>query len=88
MKDKNFKCTRFLIGIIISLFEKLNYNGYDTFFISKIEIIVYCYNFFIDFLKNILNNYLDKKEGKRIVTKPMINSIFVDKRNNYNVHRF
>ena len=87
MKDKYFSKTRFLIGIIISLFEKLNSNGYDTLFISKVEIIQYCYDFFIDFFKNILNNYLGSNEGKRKIIKPMINSIFVDKGNNYNIHR-
>ena len=88
MKDKYFSKTRFLIGVIISLFEKLNDNGYDTLFISKVEMIEYCYHFYIDFLKSILNNYLDASEAKRKIIKPMINSIFVDKRNNYNIHRF
>ena len=88
MSEKHFSKTRFLIGIIISLFEKLNCNGFDTIFMSKIEIIEYCYDFFIGLIKNLLDNYLESNIGKRKNLKPMINSIFVDKKNNYNINRF
>ena len=88
MSEKHFSKTRFLIGIIISLFEKLNCNGFDTIFMSKIEIIEYCYDFFIGLIKNLLDNYLESNVGKRKNLKPMINSIFVDKKNNYNINRF
>ena len=88
LKEKNFSKTRFTIGVIISLFEKLHSNGYDTLFNTKIEIIEYCYNFFIDnLILNTLNNYFECATIKRKNIKPMINSIFVNKGNIYNINR-
>ena len=87
MNDLYFSKTRFLLGVVISLFKKMNSNGYDTYFMTKFETIEYCYNIFIDFLKNMLNNYLESNVGRKKNIKPMINSIFVDKDNIYNVHK-
>ena len=88
LSEKNFQKTRYVIRIIISLFEKHNRDGYDTLFMSKIQLIEYCYNVFIGLLKNMLDNYLKSDEDKKKKLKPMINSIFVDKNNYYNVHMF
>ena len=87
MSEKHFSKTRFLMGVIISLFEKLNSNGFNTIFMNKVEIIDYCYNFFIGLLKNILDNYLETNTDKRKNLKPMINNIFVDKGNYYSINR-
>ena len=57
LTEKNFPKTRYVIRIIISLFEKHNRDGYDTLFMSKIQLIEYCYNVFIGLLKNTLDNY-------------------------------
>ena len=88
LSHKNFSKSRFVLRIIISLFEKQNRDGYDTLFMSKIQLIEYCYNVFIGLLKNMLDNYLKSDAVKKKELKPMINSIFVDKNNYYNVHMF
>ena len=88
LSEKNFPKTRYLLRVIISLFEKQNSDGYDTLFMSKIQMIEYYYNTFINLLKNVLDNYLKSEGEKKKKLKPMINNIFVDKKNYYNVHRF
>ena len=88
LNDKNFLKTRYILRFIIFLFEKQNSDGFDTLFMSKIELIEYSYNIFINLFKNMLNNYLKSDvEGKKAL-KPMINSIFVDSKNSYNIHKF
>ena len=88
LSEKNFQKTRYLLRVIISLFEKQNSDGYDTLFMSKIQMIEYIYNTFINLLKNVLDNYLKGQEEKRKKLKPMINNIFVDKGNYYIINRF
>ncbi len=88
MSEKHFPKTRYLLRIIILLFEKQNQSGYDTLFMSKIQLIEYCYDKFSDLLKNMLENYIDSDDEKKRKLKPIINSIFVDKGNSYDVFRF
>ena len=88
LNEKHFSKTRFIISVIISLFEKFQSNGYDTLFMDKIEFIEYCYNFLFDnLILNLLDNYLECNPVKRKNIKPMINSIFVYKGNKYNINR-
>ena len=88
LTEKNFPKTRYYLRVIISLFEKQNSDGYDTLFMSKIQLIQYSYNIFIDLLKNMLDNYLKSDENKRKKLKPMINTIFVEKGYYYSMHKF
>ena len=88
MTDKHFSKTRYLLGVVISLFEKINSNCIDTVFMSKVDLLEYCYDIFIDLLKNMLDNFLESNNLRRKNIKPMINIIFCDKGNNYNAHRF
>ena len=88
MTEKHFSKIRYLLGVIISLFEKINSNGEDTIFMSKADLLEYCYDIFVDLLKYLLDNYLESNNLRRKNIKPMINIIFCDKGNNYNAHRF
>jgi len=88
MSEKHFPKTRYLLRIIILLFEKQNQSGYDTLFMSKIQLIEYCYDIFSDLLKNMLENYIDSDAEKKKKLKPIINSIFVDKGTSYDVFKF
>ena len=88
MSEKHFFKTRYLLAIIILLIEKQNLEGYDTLFMSKIQLIEYCYDKFIDLLKNMLENYINSDSERKKKLKPIINTIFVDKRIFYDVNRF
>ena len=88
LTEKNFSKTRYSLSVIISLFEKQNSDGKDTVFMSKIQLIEYSYNIFINLLKNMLDNYLKSDGEKKKKLKPVINAIFVDKGYYYSVHRF
>ena len=88
MTEKHFSKTRYLLGVVISLFEKINSNCVDTIFMSKVDLLEYCYDIFADLLKNMLDNYLESNNLRRKNIKPMINIIFCDKGNIYNAHRF
>ena len=87
LNEKNIPKTRYSLRVIISLFEKQNDEGYDTLFMSKIELMEYSYNIFIGLLKNTLDDYLKSDGEKKKKLKPMINTIFVDKGYYYSVHR-
>ena len=87
MSEKHFPKTRYLLRIIILLFEKQNQFGYDTLFMSKIQLIEYSYDKFSDLLKNMLENYIDSDAEKKKKLKPIINSIFVDKGTYYDIFR-
>ena len=58
MSEKHFPKIRYLLSIIILLLEKQNQERYDTLFMPKIQLIEYCYDKFIDLLKNMLENYI------------------------------
>ena len=88
ISEKNFYKTRYILRIVISLFENQIKDGYDTLLMPKINLIEYCYNIFHSFLKNMLNLYLNSEEEKKKKKKPMINDIFADKRNYYNIQSF
>ena len=88
LNEKHFSKTRYILQLIISLFEKQNLDGFDTLFMSNIELIEYSYNIFINLLKNMLEHYLKSEEANKKKIKPMINNIFVDKQNYYNIHKF
>ena len=88
MSEKHFPKTRYLLAIIILLLEKQNQEGYDTLFMSKIQLIEYSYNKFIDLLKNMLENYLNSDSERKKKLKPIINSIFVNKETLYDLNRF
>ena len=82
INDKNFPKTRYLLRVIILLFEKQNSDGCETVFMPKIKLIEYSYNIFIDLISNTLDNYLKSDDEKKRKLKPMINHIFEDKSNN------
>ena len=86
INDKNFPKTRYLLRVIILLFEKQNSEGCETVFMPKIKLIEYSYNVFIDLMKNTLDNYLKSNEERKKKLKPMINHIFGDK--SYNLYGF
>jgi hypothetical protein len=88
LTEKNITKTIYVLRVIISLFEKQNNGGFDTLFMSKIELIEYSYNLFIGLFKDMLNNYLKIEEDKKKKIKPMINSIFAEKGNYYIAHKF
>ena len=88
LTEKNFPKTRYLLRLIIYLFEKQNDDGVDTLFMSKIELIKYSYNTFINLIKNMLDHYLKSEEEIKKKIKPMINNILVDKQNYCIVHKF
>ena len=88
LTEKFFGKTIYIFRVIISLFEKENNDGFDTLFLSKLELIKYSYNLFIGLFKNMLNNYLKSEPDKKKKIKPMINSIFAEKGNYYSAHRF
>ena len=83
LTEKHFPKTRYILKLIISLFKKQNNDGFDTLFMSKIELIEYSYNIFINLLKNMLDHYLKSEEEIKKKIKPMINNIFVDKKSYY-----
>ena len=88
MSEKYFPKTRYLLSIIVLLLEKQNKEGYDTLFKSKIQLIEYCYDKFIDLLKNMLENYINSDSERKKKLKPIINSIFVDKGTFYDMNKF
>ena len=76
INEKSFPKTRYLLRVINNLFEMIDLDGCDTLFISKMQLIEYSYNIFIELLKNTLENYLKSEEEIKKKLKPMINSIF------------
>jgi len=88
MNENYFPKTRYLIRIIILLFEKQNLGGYDTLFMPKIQLINYCYDKFTDLLKNMLKNFIDSDAAKKKNIKPFINFIFANKVTNYDIFKF
>ena len=88
MSEKHFPKIRYLLSIIILLLEKQNQERYDTLFMPKIQLIEYCYDKFIDLLKNMLENYINSDSERKKKLKPIINIIFVDKGAFYDMNRF
>ena len=88
ISEKHFSKTRYLLRIIIYLFEKQYNSGFDTIFMTKIQLFEYSYNKFTELLKDMLENYVKSDDEKKKKLKPMINNIFVDKGAFYDIHEY
>ena len=88
INEKHFQKNRYSLRVILNLFEKINSEGCDTAFTTKIQLIEYNYNIFIELFKNTLEKYLKVDSEKKKKIKPMINNIFSDKGTNANLYGF
>ena len=66
----------------------MNSEGCDTVFMTKIKLIEYNYNIFIEIIKNTLENYLKADDEKKRKLKPLINNIFTDRGKIANLYGF
>ena len=88
INEKHFQKNRYSLIVIMNLFEKINSEGCDTAFMTKIQLIEYNYTIFIELFKNTLEKYLKADIEKKKKLKPMINNIFSYKDTNANLYGF